>query len=121
MPVFLKASLSLLTLCLVSQTLCASEMTFGDSNLVNVSGKTFFSALRSKDKTTQERAQLYMTGVWDASEGKSWCSFTMFKSGTLQEIVYRHFSKLPSERLEERAAKLIEEALSSRHPCKVKK
>lgn len=118
MPISRLQALLLGAVYCLAQPGTAGELSFANTNLVNVSGKTFFSALR--DKTSQERAQLYMAGVLDTTEGKSWCGFGLFKSDTLQEIVYRHFVKLPPERLNERAARLIEEALASRHPCKSK-
>lgn len=97
------------------------QLEFNNYNLVNLSGKDFYQFLNATDKVTREKAQMYMVGVWDSTEGKSWCGFNMFKSTSLQEMVYRHFDKLPAQRLNERASKLIEEALAKNHPCKGQK
>ena len=97
------------------------HLEFNNYNLVNLSGKDFYRFLTGNDKTEREKAQMYMAGVWDSTEGKSWCEFRLFKSGTLQEMVYRYFDHLPPQRLNERAAKLIEEALIKNHACKATK
>ncbi len=97
------------------------QLTFANNNLVNVSGQDFYRFLRSKDPQEKERAQLYMVGVWDSTEGKTWCEFSHYKSITLQETVHGYFKRLPEARLGERASHLIEEALVKNHPCKAKK
>lgn len=97
------------------------QLTFANNNLVNVSGQDFYRFLRSKDPQEKERAQMYMVGVWDSTEGKTWCESSQYKSITLQETVHGYFKRLPEARLGERASKLIEEALVKNHPCKAKK
>ncbi len=97
------------------------HLEFNNYNLVNLSGQDFYRFLNATDKVEREKSQMYMVGVWDSTEGKSWCEFNLFKSISLQDMIYRYFDKLPAQRLNERASKLIEEALAKNHPCKGKK
>ncbi|PLK47311.1 Rap1a/Tai family immunity protein [Uliginosibacterium sp. TH139] len=88
---------------------------------VNLSGADFFAAYTHSDPAIRERAQLYLLGVMDASEGRSWCSYRIAKSVTLREIVFEHLRKQPAAKLSRRASSLIEEGLQAALPCKEKK
>jgi hypothetical protein len=88
-----------------------------DSDSVNLPGRDFFKAYTSPDVGTREKAKLYLLGVQDSTEGRAWCSYKQLKTVTLQEAVFEHFKKLPPQRLEERAASLIQEVLEKRYPC----
>ncbi|MCL2894487.1 Rap1a/Tai family immunity protein [Brenneria tiliae] len=88
-------------------------------NDVNLSGTDFLRAWTAQnDNQARQQADMYLLGVFDATEGKSWCSYNVLKSLTLSEIVFSYFKKLPAERLQERAAHLIEEALIQNNSCK---
>jgi hypothetical protein len=88
-----------------------------DSDSVNLTGRDFFKAYTSPDVASREKAKLYLLGVQDSTEGRAWCSYKQLKTVTLQEAVFEHFKKLPPQRLEERAASLIQEMLEKRYPC----
>lgn len=90
------------------------------SDNVNLTGRDFFRFYTSQDKSLREKSLLYLLGVEDATEGKAWCSYRQFKTVTLQEFIFEYFKKLPTQQLDERASKLIEEALRKNFPCKVK-
>jgi hypothetical protein len=91
------------------------------SDSVNLSGRDFFRSYSSPDKPESEKARLYMLGVTDSSEGRVWCDYKHFETATLQEFVYEYFKKLPERQMDERASRLIEEALKTNFPCKGKK
>lgn len=84
---------------------------------VDLSARNFFDAYTSKSPEERKDAALYLLGVMDATEGRSWCNYTTFKSVTLRERIYLNFKKLESNKLNERASKVIEEILSQRYPC----
>ena len=88
---------------------------------INLRADVFFNNLTSQSDQVRERAQLFLLGVQDATEGKSWCGYRAFKTITLREDIYEYFKKLPHERLAERAAVIIEEALHKNYPCKARK
>jgi hypothetical protein len=88
-----------------------------NSDAVNLTGASFLEAYLSPDRDRKEKALLYLLGVQDATEGKSWCSYRQFKTITLQEFVYQHLKGLPPQRLGERASALIEEALKGKAAC----
>lgn len=95
-----------------------------DTNLlwpanVNLSGEKFVKAWRSGEENPERlKADLYLLGVLDATEGKIWCDYKTLKIFTVHEVVYRYFQTLPPERLKERASTLILEALVKDHSCK---
>lgn len=85
---------------------------------VNLSGADFFNLYRGTDRQEKEKAQLYLLGVLDATEGKSWCQYSQLQTITLQEFVFEYFKKLPQEQLTRRASQLIEAAMVKNFPCK---
>lgn len=95
-----------------------------DTNLlwptnVNLSGEKFFKAWNSGEENPERlKADLYLLGVLDSTEGISWCDYQTIKIFSAHEAIYRYFQKLPPERLKERASKLILEAMTQYHSCK---
>lgn len=88
-----------------------------DSDAVALSGRDFFKTFQQRDRAEREKALLYLLGVLDATEGKVWCDYRRLKTVTLQEFVFEYFRRLPAARLDDRASRLIEEALSRKFPC----
>jgi hypothetical protein len=84
---------------------------------VNVSVDRFLAALAHSDPIERERANHYLLGVMDTTEGRVWCSYRILKSISVREIVYYELGRLPAERRKDRAAKAIEEALQKTNPC----
>ena len=91
------------------------------AHTVNLNGADFFAAWTHTDLAIRERAQLYLLGAMDASEGRTWCSYSRAKSITLHEIVFEHLRQQSSATLRRRASSLIEEGLQTALPCKGKK
>ncbi|GAA5172766.1 Rap1a/Tai family immunity protein [Viridibacterium curvum] len=87
---------------------------------MNLNGVDFLAAWTHTEPAIRERAQLYLLGVMDASEGRAWCSYSRAKSITLHELVFASLRKTSPARLQQRASLLIESALRSSLPCKVK-
>ncbi len=90
-------------------------------NSANLTAQHFFKSSMSEVADERRSAKLYLLGVLDATEGKSWCGYQTFHAGTLRERVFEEFEKLDSHRLNERASKVIEDILSQRFPCGRKK
>ncbi len=91
------------------------------SDSVNLTAKNFFKSYLSHSAEERRHAELYFLGVMDATEGKSWCDYRRFKTITLRERIFVDFKKLSVHQLNERASKVIENILSQRYSCKVKK
>lgn len=85
---------------------------------VNLSAEFFFKEWSSDDKQANARAGLYLLGVADSTEGKTWCGYKGIKTVTMNEYVFLHFKKLPQEKMKQRAAAVIEDALTKNFPCK---
>jgi len=87
-------------------------------NDVNLSGEQFLNAWLSKtDERERIKANMYLQGVMDATEGKIWCSYKMALPGSLREGVFNYMVKLTPERKKERASVLITEALAKDLAC----
>lgn len=85
---------------------------------VNLSAAFFWREWAAADKLANARAGLYLLGVADSTEGKSWCGYGRIKPDTLNEYVFLHFKSLPADKMKNRAALVIEEALAKNFPCK---
>lgn len=93
------------------------------SNSVNLTAKQFLKSYTSDHADERRSAELYLLGVLDATEGKSWCDYKTFKPGTLRGRIFEGFKKLESRRLNERASKVIEDILiqlNQYRPCEKK-
>jgi hypothetical protein len=84
---------------------------------VNLSAGDFLPEFINQSPKRRAAARLYLLGVLDATEGKSWCSYSQLKTATINEFVFEYLKKQPSERLTLRASVLIEEALQKSFPC----
>ena len=88
---------------------------------VNLTAQHFFKSFMNDAPDERKNAELYLLGVMDATEGKSWCDYRTFKTITLRERIFEAFKKLDSGQFNERASKVIENILSQRYPCGRKK
>lgn len=80
--------------------------------------------LNAKRYLDAERARLYIEGVHDISEGKSfWClkKGHMPKPDVMREAVEIGLRQLPAEQLRRNAADLIVEIWGRRWPCSIRK
>lgn len=113
-----------------AMTLPVSALAAGeDSNLLRdpntlsrndsqISGEKFLHAWLSKDNEKERlKANMYLMGVMDATEGRAWCSYKLVKPDSLRETVYAFFKELLPERKKEPASSLIKEALMQQLPC----
>lgn len=100
---------------------------FADSSLLlrnntNLTGEKFYRAWLAKDDERERlKANMYLLGVFDASEGREWCGYSKALPDTLRENVYSFFQHLPEKRLQERASSLIIESLKKTLPCDKKR
>lgn len=88
---------------------------------VNLSAKIFLKDFVSQDQNIRKTARIYLLGVLDATEGKSWCDYKTLKTVSLNEFIFEKLKKLPPKELERRAAAVIEESLHELFPCGGKK
>lgn len=84
---------------------------------VNLSAAEFLPEFISKSPERRTAARLYLLGVLDSTEGKTWCSYSQLKTVTINEFVFEYLKKQSAEKLKTRAATLIEEALRQSFPC----
>lgn len=109
-----------LLLAVCSSSAPAEGVTEGEKitvDSVNLRAGQFFKSYMSNDAREREHAELYLLGVMDAAEGKSWCDYRTFKTITLRERIFEDFKKLDERRLHQRASKVIQDILSRRYPC----
>ncbi|EMA4139747.1 hypothetical protein U3A98_003463 [Cronobacter turicensis] len=92
-----------------------------DPDRGNVTGEQLLSAWNDRaDEEASLQAQLYLLGLFDATEGMGWCKSKITMPSTLREWTYGYFEKLPPERLKEKASVLMLEALKYYFPCRNK-
>jgi len=85
---------------------------------VNLSAADFLPEFISQSAERRAAARLYLLGVLDSTEGKTWCSYSQIKTVTINEFVFEYLQKQSVEKLKMRASVLIEEALNRHFPCK---
>lgn len=83
---------------------------------LNLSGNDFFAFWVSDNQVDKLRAGIYLLGVEDATERKVWCGYDLFKTLTLNELVYVFLKNKTHEELNSRAAELIINKLM-KYPC----
>ncbi|ELQ6221495.1 hypothetical protein R2320_002761 [Cronobacter turicensis] len=92
-----------------------------DPDRGNVTGEQLLSAWNDRvDKEASLQAQIYLLGLFDATEGMGWCKSKTTMPSTLREWTYGYFEKLPPEQLKEKASVLMLEALKYYFPCRNK-
>ena len=82
------------------------------SGAFDLNGDDFFRFWQSDNRQDRLNAKIYLLGIEDATESKTWCDYKTIKTVTLDEIIYWYFRKKTSDKLNERAANIIIEALS---------
>lgn len=85
---------------------------------LNLSGNDFFKFWVSGNQRDKLRAGIYLLGVEDATENKLWCGYALFKTLTLNELVYVSLKNKTNEELNSRAAELIINKLIE-YPCNI--
>jgi hypothetical protein len=84
----------------------------------NLTAEDFFSAYMSKSVEERRYAELYLLGVMDSTEGKSWCDYRTFKTITIGEEIFLGFKALEKSKQDSRAAYVITDILSNKFPCR---
>lgn len=84
---------------------------------VDLTAQHFFKSYMSADADERKSAELYLLGVMDATEGRTWCNYRTFKTITLRGRIFEGFKPLSPSRFSERASKVIEDTLSQAFPC----
>lgn len=97
-------------------TFATSPLITPDS--INLSAADFLPEFTNPSPERRTAARLYLLGVLDITEGKSWCSYNQLKTATINEFIFEYLQKQSAEKLKTRAAVLIEEALKHYFPCK---
>ena len=87
---------------------------------VNYSAADFFEAYTGNGDNDRNKVLLYLLGVLDTTEGKTWCNYDSVKITPLRAVILEYFKKLPQNELaKERASAVIEKALRNSFPsCK---
>ena len=80
---------------------------------LNLSAERFAKAWLSKTNERERiKANMYLLGVVDASEGTAWCKGRPFLPNTIHEFLYSRFANLSKQQGEERASKIIIERIT---------
>ncbi|EBF0142835.1 Rap1a/Tai family immunity protein [Salmonella enterica subsp. enterica serovar Altona] len=85
---------------------------------VNLSTQDFLKFYAIDNVQKKDNTLMYMLGVADATENKLWCGYDLFKTLTLNELVYVSLKNKTNEELNSRAAELIINKLIE-YPCNI--
>jgi hypothetical protein len=86
---------------------------------LNLNAERFAKAWLSKTNERERiKANMYLLGVVDASEGTTWCKGRPFLPNTIHEFLYSRFANLSKQQGEERASKIIIDGMKELRPCK---
>ena len=78
----------------------------------NISTAEFWDAYTSEVIEERRRAEFFLIGVLDATEGISWCDYRRFKTITINEELFGELRKLTREQMKGRAATTISQILA---------
>jgi Rap1a immunity proteins len=87
----------------------------------NISTGEFWAAYTSENLEHRRRAELFLLGILDATEGVTWCDYGKYKTITIDEKIYGQLKRLAGDGRDERAARSIVRILSKSFPCGGKK
>lgn len=86
---------------------------------LNLSAERFANAWFSKTNERERiKADMYLLGVLDNSEGTTWCKSRPILPHSIYEILYPAFEHLTAEQKKQRASTIITAAMAKIMPCK---
>jgi hypothetical protein len=88
-----------------------------ESNYADFPAGALLHALASRDERIHDRANMYLLGVFDATEGTVWCDYSVLKTSSLRSHVYGALKRRIVERPDERAAVAVAAILHDLSPC----
>jgi len=68
------------------------------SDSVNLTVEAFYSLLTSPIEAERQKAEFYLLGVLDATEGRSWCDYHILKTITIREHIFEYLKRLPKHK-----------------------
>ncbi|HAT2207631.1 TPA: hypothetical protein I8271_002242 [Kluyvera intermedia] len=84
-----------------------------------MSSERFANAWFSKTNERERiKAEMYLLGVMDATEGKVWCSYRRLLPSSAHENLSSRFANLTPQERKTRASALIVASLAAIFPCK---
>lgn len=84
----------------------------------NLIGEDFWASYRGQDAAQRHLAEMYLSGVLDATEGKAWCSYRVASPEAIEEQIYLGFKKASAATLKKRTSEIVQEILSAILPCR---
>ena len=85
---------------------------------LKLTAERFFNAWNNKENERERiKADMYLLGVLDATDGKEWCSNNKILPGSVQEFVDSQLAKLKPEQRALSASEVIVKSLAEYFPC----
>lgn len=78
----------------------------------------FWQAYTSRETEPRRRAELFLLGVLDSTEGSQWCDYRRVKTIAIDELLFSRLKKRQPEQSSERAARVIVDVLRQAFPCR---
>ncbi len=84
----------------------------------NLTAERFAQAWFSKNNERERiKADMYLLGVLDTTEGKTWCGYNRLLPSSIHEKLYASFENLSADKAKLRASKVISDAMTKFMPC----
>ncbi len=106
--------------CLLSDAVLAGPWVNGElisPDKTNLSTRDFLRFYNSESLQEKDNTLMYVLGVSDATESKTWCGYGQISSITINHIVLAWLERHAITKTDIRASVLIEEALVQNFPC----
>lgn len=84
---------------------------------VNLSTQDFLTFYANNNTQEKENTLMYVLGVADATEGKTWCGYSRVDSTIINQTILSWLEQRATVKPDIRASTLIEEALVKHFPC----
>lgn len=85
---------------------------------LSMTSDSLFKAYMSSNVELRRFAEMYVVGVLDSTEGKSWCGYKIASPNAIQEQVYAALKTAAGTSPKMRASTVIESHLMNLLPCK---
>lgn len=86
-------------------------------NTANITIEQLLVEMAEPAPQRSDAIDMYLLGIFDATEGRGWCDYRRFKLGTLRSEVYSALRSMQGAALQQRAAPAVIAVLAQRFPC----
>lgn len=88
------------------------------TNMTNLTVEQLVTEMEEPTQSRSDLIDMYLLGIFELTEGKTWCDYRQFKVGTVRDALYGKLRELNGEALKQRAAPVVSTMLTTLFPCR---